>query len=385
MEGLDARAVRLREALRAVCCLALALLLTITACGIAPPGPEPAESITYQPVDREDGWSISTPAEQGLDPRVVSRAFSEAGELGQIRSLLIVKNGYLVAEEYFNGQQWDRTNNVASVTKSYLSALVGIALEEGYLTSLDQKMMDYFPEYASPGLDQNKYNITIRQLLQMRAGYPFDSTDAYYARLMKSGNYMRFIIEEHPLVNTPGSEWNYSSASAHLLSGILTKAVGMPLVKFATKSLFDPLDIDIRTWERDPQGYYMGGAEMAYISRDMAKFGVLYLRNGAFGEQQVIPSEWIEESLQAYSLTNYGNLGYFKKICYGYLWWSAKVGKYKVNFAWGHGGQFIVIVPELDMVVVTTANPYLAAFDDEAWQSEKSIMDLIGRYISRTR
>jgi CubicO group peptidase (beta-lactamase class C family) len=365
--------------------LALILALILTACKIASSSPETTESISYEPLEVEGWWRNSTPAEQGLDPKVVARAYREAGDIKTIYSLLIVKNGTLVAERYFNDKQIDKTNNVASVTKSFISVLVGIAMREGYITSLDQKMMDYFPEYANPGLDQDKYEITIRQLLQMRAGYPYDSTTAYYSDLSSSGNYMRFVVEQYSLSNPPGLEWNYSSASAHILSGILTKAVGMPLVKFAAKYLFDPLDIKIRTWERDPQGYYMGGGGMAYITRDMAKFGTLYLNKGALGEKQVIPSEWIEESLRAYSSTSYKDLGYFKKIKYGYLWWRADVGKYKVNFAWGHGGQYIVIVPELNLVVVSTANPFLADFSDESWKMEKSIMDLIGRLISNIR
>ena len=366
-------------------CLALILLLILTACKTAPSRAETTDSISYEPLKEDGWWRISTPAEQGLDPKIVAKAYREAGNIKTIYSLLIVKNGYLVAEKYFNGKQVDETNNVASVTKSYISALVGIALAEGYIPSLDQKMMDYFPEYASPGLDQEKYKITIRQLLQMRAGYSYDSTTAYYSDLSSSGDYMRFVVVQHPLINPPGSEWNYSSASAHILSGILTKAVGMSLVKFATQYLFDPLDINNRSWERDPQGYYMGGGDMAYTSRDMAKFGYLYLNHGVFGGEQLIPPEWIEESLRAYSSTSYGNLGTFKRIKYGYLWWSADAGKYKINFAWGHGGQFIVIVPKLNMVVVSTADPGLADFSDEVWIREKSIMDLIGRLIADIR
>jgi CubicO group peptidase (beta-lactamase class C family) len=364
---------------------ALLFLLALTACKMAASKVDATGSVSYEPLEGDEWWRISTPAEQGLDPKIVSRAYVDAGGIRLIHSLLIVKNGYLVAEKYFNDQQINHTNNVASVTKSFLSALVGIAIREGYITNLDQKMMDYFPEYASPGLDQEKYKITIRQLLQMRAGYPFDSTTAYYSDLSSSGDFMRFVVVQHPLINTPGSEWNYSSASAHILSGILTKAVGMPLVKFATKFLFDPLAIVNRTWERDPQGYYMGGGDMAYTSRDMAKFGYLYLNKGIINEEQVIPSEWIEASLKAYSSTSYGDLGTFKRIEYGYLWWSAKAGKYRFNFAWGHGGQFIVIVPELNMVVVSTADPGLADFGDEVWKREKSIMDLIGRLISAIR
>ena len=363
--------------------LMLILSIFLSACSLTPSKRDPAESLSYEPVEGDSWWRVSTPADQGLDPKIVSKAYREAGNIETISSLLIVKNGYLVAEKYFKGKEIDIPGNVASVTKSYLSALFGIAIAEGYITDLDQKMMDYFPEYAGPSLDPGKNQITVRQLLQMRAGYPFDSTGEYYAQLSSSGNFMRFVVEQHPLLNPPGSEWNYSSASAHILSGILTKAVGMPLANFAARYLYDPLNIRIRYWGKDPQGYYMGGAEMSYTSRDMAKFGYLYLNNGVFGDTQVIPSEWIDESLRAYSETTYKNLKYFKHVEYGYLWWCAEVGEYKVNFAWGHGGQFIVIVPELNMVVVSTANPFLGDFSDKAWQLEKAIMELIGRFISK--
>jgi CubicO group peptidase (beta-lactamase class C family) len=361
--------------------LALTLSLLLASCALAPSRQESAENPSYQPVAYDDTWPLSTPAEQGLDPKSVANAYREASKISTIYSLLVVKNGTLVAEQYFHGKRIDRTSNVASVTKSYLSALYGIALSQGYLKNLDQKMMDYFPEYAVPGLDQAKYDITIRQLLQMKAGYPFDSTSEYYSQLGRSGNYMRFVVEQHPLINPPDSAWNYSSASAHILAGILTKAVGMPLDKFAAQYLYDPLNIRIRNWGKDPQGYNMGGAEMSYIPRDMAKFGELYLNHGVYDGKQLIPAEWIEASTRPYSATTYGDLGDFKNIQYGYLWWCAEVGKSKVNFAWGHGGNFIVIVPELDMLVVSTADP-TGGFGDQAWKNEKAVMDLISRLVA---
>jgi CubicO group peptidase (beta-lactamase class C family) len=362
--------------------LALVLSLLLPSCAVSSSGQESTESLSYAPVQNDDGWRISTPAEQGLDPKSVANAYREASKISTIYSLLIVKNGSLVAEKYFHGKKIDRVSNVASVTKSYLSALYGIAQAQGYLKDLDQKMMDYFPEYAVPGLDPAKYNITIRQLLQMTAGYPYDSTSEYYAQLGRSGNYMRFVVEQHPLANPPGSAWNYSSASAHILAGILTKAVGMPLDKFAAQTLYDPMNMRIRNWGKDPQGYNLGGAEMSYIPRDMARFGELYLNHGVYAGKQLVPAEWIDASTRACSPTTYDDLGDFKNIQYGYLWWVADAGKHKVNFAWGHGGNFIVLVPELDMVVVSTADP-TGGFGDSSWKNEKAVMDLISRLVAK--
>jgi CubicO group peptidase (beta-lactamase class C family) len=368
--------------------------------------PEPTPDSAHAPRSPDDWWRASTPEEQGLDPQIVARAYQRAAGIRTIYSLLVVKNGYLVAEEYFNGQSVHSANATASVTKSFMSALIGIALENGLFTSLDQKMLDFFPEYDVPNLDRRKGEITLRHLLQMRAGYPFDSTEDFFDKLLRSGNWMRFIVRDYALVSAPGQRHDYSNASAHLLSGILTRAAGVPTLIFANQYLFEPLGITVRAWPKDPQGYYAGHGDLGLRPRDMAKFGYLYLNEGRLdavrpgsqravrpgsqravrpGSQhavQIVPAEWVTASFQAYSVSPYGSLGYFRNIRYGYLWWIADVGPYQVYFAWGHGGQYIVLVPELDLIVVSSADAFIGDFSDESWEMEGGIMDLIGEFVS---
>jgi len=300
-------------------------------------------------------WPISAPEDQGIDSRILSNAFDFAEGLGFMYSLLVVKNGKLIGEQYFNGADRYYADHTCSTGKTYTSALVGIALRENYLTSLDQKMMDFFPEYAKADLDPRKYEITIRHLLQMRAGYAFEESGDYVDPWFQSADMMEYAIKV-PLAADIDQTFAYSSHSSHILSGILTKATGMSTYEFAQQYLFDPLDITVKRWDQDSLGYYFGFGYLWFSPRDMARFGQLYLDKGFLDGQQIIPAEWIEESTQEYSADASWFKKHFEDIGYGYQWWLAQAGGYDVHFALGHGGQIIANIPELDMVIVTTAH-----------------------------
>jgi CubicO group peptidase (beta-lactamase class C family) len=352
--------------------LTAALLCGLLACGEAE--------------NSEAPWALgdSTPEAQGLNPEALAAAYERAGAIPHIYSMLVLKNGYLVAEQYFNGQHRDTAHPVASVTKSIVSALVGLALEDGYLTDLDQRMLDFFPEYDTPGLDPRKRDITIRQLLQMRAGYPTDNIPAFYSSLFGSGNWIRFIVVDHPLETTPGTRWHYSSASAHLLSAIVTRASRLPLYDFARERLYEPLGLLIRSWPEDPQGFYVGYGDNQCTPRQLASFGQMYLDGGSWNGRQVLPTTWIDESFRDYSQTEYGTLGPYRDIRYGYLWWHAEVDDHDVYFAWGHGGNFIMLAPDLRMLVVTTAHNFAGDFTQNSWDTEGAIFFLIAEHVLPT-
>jgi len=336
----------------------------------------------YRPVEMDD-WKNSTPAEQGLDPDLVLMLYSEAEALSNIYSLLIIKNNYLVAERYFNNKTIFTSHKVASVTKSYISALTGIALRENILSDLDQKMVTFFPEYDWNSVDSRKSDISIRQLLKMRSGYPWEEFEGYLDELSRSSNWLPLTLE-FPLTSDPGTQFGYSNLTSHILGIILSRSANTTLLDFANTYLFDPLNVDLTRWDHDFLGYYYGSGDMHFTSRDLAKFGNLYLNNGMYNNTQIIPSEWITESLQRYSTNLYNNqLGsYFRNIGYGYLWWSAKAGNYNFNFAWGHGGQTIILIENLDMVIVITANPLDYESGESAWIKTRKIIDLVGKYIS---
>jgi CubicO group peptidase (beta-lactamase class C family) len=329
-------------------------------------------------------WPTSTPIEHGLDPYILSYAYEKADELGFIHSVLVVRNGKLVAEQYFNGRNKYIPFEIASASKSFIGPLIGIALKENYLTSVEQKMLDFFPEYITPDLDPRKYDITIRHLLQFRAGYPRDEStypgtdDIVLAVWWQSDDWMKFAIE-CPLAVDPGETYAYATVSSHILSGIITKATGMSALDFARKYLFDPLNIADVGWNVDPLGYNRGGWAMWLTSRDMARFGYLYLNNGFVDGKQIIPAEWVEESTTNYSSGADWFQRYFEEWGYGYLWWIAKAHGYDVYLASGHGGQMIVNIPVLNMIIVTTANPYVSA--PVSGSQINSVHNLIANYI----
>jgi len=315
---------------------------------------DPFYRLTDYDADPYD-WPVSSPEEEGIDSRILSNAFDHAERLKFMYSVLVVRNGKLIGERYFNGKDRYYADHTCSTGKSYTSALVGIALRENYLTSLDQKMMDFFPEYITADLDPRKFDITIRHLLEMRAGYPFEESGDFIDPWFQSPDMMKFAIEL-PLTADIDQTFAYSSHSSHILSGIISKATGMSTLEFAKQYLFDPLNITVKRWDQDPLGYYFGFGYLWFSPRDMARFGYLYLNNGLVDGQQIIPAEWIEESTQRYSTNASWFKKHFEDFGYGYQWWLAQAGGYDVYFALGHGGQIIVNIPELDMIIVTTSH-----------------------------
>ena len=321
-------------------------------------------------------WKTSSPEAQGLNSRILNQAFREARQRGFINCILVVRNGYLVAEQYFNGYDKKDAHRVMSVSKSFLSALIGIAFRENLLDSLEQKMLDFFPEYVTPNLDQRKRDISIRHLLTMKAGIDHEQNN--YFEIYTSANWIETTIEL-PLLSDPGERFRYNTFQTHLLSGILTKASAMSTLAFANTNLMEPLGITVQAWERDPQGIYFGGNGMEFTARDMAWFGWLYLNNGCLDGEQIVPAEWVEASLTNH--TGWQNLtwGELHDYNYGYLWWLGKIKEYEIFLALGHGGQTIINFPALNLVVVTTAQSYVDW--DTADAQERSVLDVVANFI----
>jgi CubicO group peptidase (beta-lactamase class C family) len=346
--------------------------------------------VDYAPLHAAD-WEVSTPGEQGLDPMLVAELYFTAAKLETLYGLLVVKNGMLIAEGYFNDGALDQSTGLASATKSYISALVGIALDQGYLTSVDQTMVEFFPEFTDQISDPRKEQITIRQLLQMRSGYPWEERESPYMEMIfATDNFLPYIVE-FPLTTNPGTEFGYSNLASHLLGVVVTRASGVDLKSFGQAELFSRIDAQVGDWWQDASGYHWGAGLMSSTARDAAKLGLLYLNDGLYEGTQVVSATWVKESLQRYSeginFTGWipgmsSKLGrYFSDIGYGYQWWSARVGDHHFNYAAGHGGNLIVLLEDLDMIVVTTANDLHGIFGQEAWKHEGAIIDMVGRFI----
>ncbi len=267
-------------------------------------------------------------------------------------SVLIVRHGSPVFEHYYQGCCAGDSVNVKSVTKSIVSALVGIALHEHSLTSLDQRLMEFFPQDFPTGADPRKREITLRHLLTLRSGLSWvESSAESLPALFASNNWVRHGLSL-PLVYAPGEVFVYSTLDAHLLSAVLTQVTGISTLEFANRYLFGPLGSTVTKWATDPQGNPIGGSELYLTPRDMAKVGYLYLRQGRWEDTQLIPEEYLEASTRTQVFP--GDSAVISDT-YGYLWWVSTVGPYASYYAIGYGGQTIYVIPDLDIVLVTTA------------------------------
>jgi CubicO group peptidase (beta-lactamase class C family) len=257
--------------------------------------------------------------------------------------------------------------------------MIGLALREGYLDSLDQKMMDFFPEYIVTGMDPRKSQITLRHLITMRAGFDnsIEDYDVNWNLWITSNDWIEYTIQL-PMLYDPGTRFAYITAETHLLSAILTKATGMSTLEFAQNHLFTPLKIRIRGWERDPGGYYIGGMRMHFIPRDMARFGQLYLEEGNLQGDQIVPVDWVKESL-LYHTSGKGSWGVLQNIGYGYQWWLGEIRNHECFMALGYGGQFIIVFPQLQLIVVTTSDGLY--YKDVADQHERTILAICSNNI----
>ena len=316
-------------------------------------------AVCEEPKEREywptGGWKTSAPGEQGMNSAklLIADEFIQ-NRLPDAFSLLVVKNGYLVFEKYYSWGSPEKYAKVHSVTKSVTSALIGIALDKGYLNSVDQKLIEFVPEYITDELDPRKKEIRLRDLLTMSAGFRWNDRGLSMRNWYLSSDWVKFAVQL-PQGNNPGDVFNYNSSTSHLLSVILSKSTNTSTLDFAKKNLFEPLGIQSAYWDQDPQGYYIGGFGLGLSARDLAKFGFLYLNNGYWNGQSIVSESWVKEStsqqIKAFSHPIYGKFGY------GYQWWVKKVDGCSSFRAWGRRGQYIVVVPELDLVIAVTSNP----------------------------
>lgn len=271
-----------------------------------------------------------------------------AASLPRLRSLLVSVGGELIEEHYFNGASARRSANLKSASKTIIAILVGIAIDRGHITGVDQPIVDFFPDELA-GADAVRRSITVEDLLTMRSGLETTS-NRNYGRWAHSRHWVRHALER-PLVDRPGGRMIYSTGSTHLLSAILTRATGMSTLAFGRRHLAQPLGIALPAWTRDPQGVYLGGNEMALTPRAMLAIGDLFRRGGASGGRQVVSREWVRTSIVPRTRSR------FSRRQYGYGWWMRTLAGHPTYYAWGYGGQFIFVIPDLDAVIVTTSSP----------------------------
>ena len=307
----------------------LVLLLGI---GAAAPGGPVVDAGARAPVE-------TVPA---LEP-----ALARVAELLRMRSILVSVDGELLVEQYFHGAAPHRAANLKSASKSIISVLVGIALDQGHLDGIDTTVDRFFPEYLD---DPAKARITVEDLLTMRSGLETTS-NRNYGRWVQSGNWVRHVLTR-PLVSKPGSRMIYSTGNTHLLSALITRASGMDTHSFARRYLGEPMGISVPRWTTDPQGIYFGGNEMSMTPRDMLAIGEMYLNCGRVGTRQIVSEEWVHTSIMPHATRTRS-----PDRAYGYGWWVRDLYGYDAFYAWGYGGQFIYVVPGLRLVTVMTSSP----------------------------
>lgn len=369
----------------------LLLAFVILSCSpqksVCPDGP-----MINTPVQTDDGWQVSSLEGVQINSEklqlLVNKICDKTYE--NIHSILIVKDEKLVFEQYFLGHRFqyeadgckghlikfqpDTWHELMSVTKSVTSILFGIAMDQGFIEDVDDKLFKYFPEYDTHN-DSLKDELTLRHLLTMISGFEWNSGSVFIKdtshdliQMLRSRDPLQYILEK-PVVNKPGTAFYYNSANTILLGEIIHRATGMMLDDFAKKYLFDPLDIDMYQWIHIKPDLIFASSDLKLRPRDMAKIGNMMLNNGMWKDQSVLSPDWVETSTEPYVHFN-------KNEGYAYQWWTKNfvVGDVSVRsfYALGWGGQHIIVFPELDAVVVFTAGNY---------ESEDPINEIIHRYV----
>jgi len=305
---------------------------------------------------------------------MIDQAYEKIANVNGIRSLVISQNSSIIGEQYYNntGPEPDSILDVRSVTKSILSTLVGIALDKGYLESLDQKVSEFISPLVD-SLSKEMGDISIRELITMTAGFEWHeiAEESEFPEFATAPDQLLYILEK-PFVNEPGTVFDYSDGAAHLTSIILSEATGMSASAFANQYLLNPMGIGDRFWYEDNRSYNFGGVGLCIGPKDMIKIGELYLNEGSYNGNIIVSSGWINQATSAHISTN-NVLPYLTD--YGYYWWKGNQNGHDFSIANGYGGQFICIVPDLNVVVVATCN--FLGMGAQAGQNWSSILGII--------
>ncbi|NKB57354.1 MAG: serine hydrolase [Alphaproteobacteria bacterium] len=300
--------------------------------------------------DWPDGGTHAAAGEsEGIDPVILKDVHAAiANKLPLTRSILIVRNGSLVSESYFGTANGYQQYKVASVTKSVVSALLGIAIAEGKLAGTHLTVSEVYPEESRDLPDTRTNGITLDQLLTMRSGLGRPRPGEDLRRHVRSRDRFRSTLRL-PQLNTPGRVFKYDSANSHLVGGAIARATGESLLDYANAHLFGPMGEKVTVWRRDPLGHNFGGWGMELTPRQMAKLGLLILNKGKWGARQVVPEAWLRDATKTHVRLS-------ESAGYGYYFWIRTFAGCEAFYAAGRGGQYIVMVPDASLIVVVTTN-----------------------------
>lgn len=326
----------------------ITILTLVLSMGVGCAKPTTNDQIYYPTTDE---WLFASPANQQMDATTLNEIGTGISDLNfAIDSVVVLRNGYIVYEDY-RTLKYDETtvHPIYSVTKSVLGALVGIAINEGAI-SLQTKVMDYYKDRTIQNMDQRKQNITVQNLLEMKGGLqwnewalPYSNPNNVWIKALNSGDSIQYVLDQ-PMASEPGTTWSYCGGYSYMLADILEKATGKDILTYATEKIFQPLGITNVKWNKDKSGKYEAAGGLNLTARDMAKFGLLILRQGQWEDKQIIPADYIAAATTSHHATS-------STTGYGYeSWWTAtKESYYYCN---GIYGQRIYVVPNENIVVV---------------------------------
>jgi CubicO group peptidase (beta-lactamase class C family) len=323
------------------------------------------ERPTYWPTD---GWRYSSPEEQGMNNDTLNAMMDLIEEQEfPIHSVLVIKNGYAVYERYpHEYYPAGHLKLLHSVTKSFASSLIGIAIQQGLLSGVNETVLSFFPEYTIANPDPRKDAMTIEDLLTMTPGlewdewsYPYEDAENNTLRvMMNSPDAVQYVLDR-PMSHTPGEHWVYNGGASLLLAAIIQQISNQTTHEFAQQYLFDPLGFSLSVWYTTSGGWCNSFGGLRLNTRDIAKLGFLYLNNGTWNGTQILPADYVANATEPIDLAN--PLG--PSFGYGWHWWTrSDLGIY---FAYGRYGQKIMVSPEHDLVVAFTAHVPDDGFDPE--------------------
>lgn len=306
-----------------------------------------------------EGWRTASPEEVEIDPEMLAEVTEIIREEERgVDSVLVVKDGYLVIDKYFEPFTKGERHNIYSCTKSVVSTLIGIAIDEEYIDGINQTILDFFPKRTPQNMSAWKEEMTLEDLLTMTAG--FDARDSWLyewaglEKMHESPDALQYVLDLQ-VIEEPGTRFEYTNGVSHLLSCIVEETTGMSALEYAEDSLFAPLGIHDVEWRNDSLGRNWGYGNLYLTPHDMAKFGYLFLNRGLWDGERIVSESWVDEATRKHVDANLWD-------GYGYQWWVDSWGHYH---ALGYRGQLIFVVPEDQLVVVFTgSDPDVPPFAD---------------------
>lgn len=305
-------------------------------------------TLTTNPTPTEGYWQKDDPTKYSFSTATIEKIIREADQLNNFYALLIIRDGKLLVEEYFENHSQASPFELRSITKNITSALTGIAIEKDWIPNVDEPIYTYFPKLNLSG---QKRDITFKHLLNMSSGLSWDEEINVLPLIQQQIPQPVNHILSQPMVSAPTTIFDYNSLSPHVVAEVLVQKTGLSLSALAKRELFAPLEIEPFNWTTDPEGRNWGGFGLQLTARDLAKFGQLYLNNGAWEGQQIVPAAWVEQSSQRQIFTQ--NSGY------SYQWWVSTKSDTPIYYGQGFGGQGLILIPEKDLMIVALQEAWI--------------------------